>query len=100
MRISTFVHPCERPTNLPVRFASGYLMGEIIAIQMREMKFPEGEAEEALIHSMVVFGKRNTMTSMEDWVAKLFQAGHTKIIKHVYARVNEMPLDDPELAAW
>ena len=87
---------CKFPFSAELTFDDAYLYGEIVQLLMKAESYDDSR----LLKYMVAMGKVLGLSALEKHVAKLESKFQTKLLRSVYAGVNDRDVNDPELQAF
>ena len=87
---------CKFPFSAELTFDDAYLYGEIVQLLMKK----ECYEDPRLLQYMVAMGKVLGLSALEKHVAKLESKFQTKLLRSVYAGVNNRDVNDTELQAF
>jgi len=87
---------CKFPFSDELTFDDAYLYGEIIQLLMKAESYDDSR----LLKCMVAMGKVLGLSALEKHVAKLESKFQTKLLRSVYAGVNNRDVNDSELQAF
>ena len=87
---------CKFPFSAELTFDDAYLYGEIVQLLMKAESYDDSR----LLKYMVAMGKVLGLSALEKHVAKLESKFQTKLLRSVYAGVNNRDVNDSELQAF
>ena len=87
---------CKFPFSPELTFDDAYLYGEIVQLLMKK----ESHDDPRLLQYMVAMGKVLGLSALEKHVTKLESKFQTKLLRSVYAGVNNRDVNDTELQAF
>ena len=87
---------CKFPFSTELTFDDAYLYGEIVQLLMKKESYDDPR----LLQYMVAMGKVLGLNALEKHVTKLESKFQTKLLRSVYAGVNNRDVNDIELQAF
>ena len=87
---------CKFPFSAELTFDDAYLYGEIVQLLMKKESYDDPR----LLQYMVAMGKVLGLSALEKYVTKLEGKFQTKLLRSVYAGVNNRDVNDIELQAF
>lgn len=87
---------CKFPFSAELTFDDAYLYGEIVQLLMKKESYDDPR----LLQYMVAMGKVLGLRALEKHVTKLESKFQTKLLRSVYAGVNNRDINDTELQAF
>lgn len=87
---------CKFPFSTELTFDDAYLYGEIVQLLMKKESYDDPR----LLQYMVAMGKVLGLSALEKHVTKLEGKFQTKLLRSVYAGVNNRDVNDTELQAF
>ena len=87
---------CKFPFSMELTFDDAYLYGEIVQLLMKKESYDDPR----LLQYMVAMGKVLGLSALEKHVTKLESKFQTKLLRSVYAGVNNRDVNDTELQAF
>lgn len=87
---------CKFPFSAELTFDDAYLYGEIVQLLMKKESYDDPR----LLQYMVAMGKVLGLNALEKHVAKLESKFQTKLLRNIYAGVNNRDVNDIELQAF
>lgn len=87
---------CKFPFSTELTFDDAYLYGEIVQLLMKKESYDDPR----LLQYMVAMGKVLGLSALEKHVTKLESKFQTKLLRSVYAGVNNRDVNDTELQAF
>ena len=87
---------CKFPFSEELTFDDAYLYGEIVQLLMKKESYDDPR----LLQYMVAMGKVLGLSALEKHVTKLESKFQTKLLRSVYAGVNNRDVNDTELQAF